>query len=91
MALADAYGAFAIIGVVLTAILTSEAVAWVLVYRKPEYKRVCERVRSLSKKRTYLFIHISISYIFFLWKSNMYVYIIYGSGEGGLAGAHDIG
>lgn len=35
---------------VLSAILASEAITWVLVYRKPEYKRICERVRDLSKK-----------------------------------------
>lgn len=50
MTLADAYGAFVIIGIVVGATLCTELVSYMIVYSTDNFKRACDRVVQLNKQ-----------------------------------------
>lgn len=50
MSLSDATEAWCVLGIVIFAVLGSEGLCYLFVYRKPEYRRTCERVKELTKK-----------------------------------------
>ncbi|CAN8072190.1 unnamed protein product [Agarophyton chilense] len=50
MTLADAYGAFAVVGIVSVSTILAELFSYILVYNTEDYVRACDRVRELNKK-----------------------------------------
>lgn len=50
MSLAAAADAWCLVGIVVLTVLASEAASFAVLYRRPDYKRVCERVKVLTKK-----------------------------------------
>lgn len=50
MSFAEAFQAWSVVCIVFVAVCISEGVSYALVYRRDDYKRVCLRVKDLTKK-----------------------------------------
>lgn len=50
MSISEAWDAWALVAIVLVAVLGSEALSYATVYRRSEYKHACKRVAELTKK-----------------------------------------
>jgi hypothetical protein len=55
MTFADAAGGWAVVGIVLGAVATTEGLTYLAVYRKPSYIRLRKSVEELSRKCTISF------------------------------------